>query len=84
MTQVYPQGDPALEAAKTRGLPEGVTGDIRVIEMTSPEGQLIDSNMCCGTHVSNLAHLQAVKLLHWEKAKKSKTSVCLYFLVGDR
>ena len=79
-------GDPALDGSKTRGLPDDVTGDVRVIEMqkSSSDTELIDSNMCCGTHVSNLAHLQAVKLLHWEKAKKSKTSVCLYFLVGDR
>ena len=77
-----------MDSSKTRGLPDDVAGDIRVIEMVRGSGgeaeELIDSNMCCGTHVSNLAHLQAVKLLHWEKAKKSKTSACLYFLVGDR
>ena len=79
-----------MDSSKTRGLPDDVAGDIRVIEMVrgSSRGEaeeLIDSNMCCGTHVSNLAHLQAIKLLHWEeKTKKSKTSTCLYFLVGGR
>lgn len=89
--KVYKKGDPELDSSKTRGLPDDVAGDIRVIEMVRGSGgggeaeELIDSNMCCGTHVSNLAHLQAIKLLHWEeKTKKSKTSTCLYFLVGGR
>ena len=88
--QVYKKGDPELDSSKTRGLPDDVAGDIRVIEMVRGSSgggaeELIDSNMCCGTHVSNLAHLQAIKLLHWEeKTKKSKTSTCLYFLVGGR
>ena len=38
---------------ETRGLPAGVVGPIRVMTI---EG--IDENMCCGTHVSNLSHLQ--------------------------
>jgi len=42
----------------------------------------IDSNMCCGTHVSNLSHLQAIKLVQLEKAKKNKTN--LFFLSGQR
>ena len=42
----------------------------------------IEANMCCGTHVSNLAHLQMIKLLSAEKGKKGKTNV--YFLAGDR
>ena len=42
----------------------------------------IEANMCCGTHVSNLAHLQVIKLLSAEKGKKGKTNV--YFLAGNR
>ena len=41
----------------------------------------VDSNMCCGTHVSNLSHLQAVKLLHTE-SKQGLT--LLYFVGGNR
>ena len=63
--------------AHTRGLPEDVAGPVRVIEMGE-----VDSNMCCGTHVSNLAQLQAVKLLNAEKGKKGKSLV--HFLVGSR
>ena len=28
----------------------------------------VDSNLCCGTHVNNLAHLQAIKLV-WTESK---------------
>ena len=41
----------------------------------------VDSNMCCGTHVSNLSHLQVVKLLHTE-SKQGLT--LLYFVGGNR
>lgn len=37
--------------------------------------------MCCGTHVSNLAQLQCVKLLNIEKTKNRQF---LHFLVGNR
>lgn len=37
--------------------------------------------MCCGTHVSNLCQLQAIKLLYAEKTSKG----ChVHFLVGQR
>jgi Ser-tRNA(Ala) deacylase AlaX len=42
----------------------------------------VESNMCCGTHVTNLSQLQIIKLLRTEKGKKNKTN--LYFLVGGR
>lgn len=51
-------------------------GDIRVINI---EG--VDSNMCCGTHVRNLAQLQCIKLLNVEKNKNRQF---LNFLVGSR
>lgn len=38
--------------------------------------------MCCGTHVSNLSQLQAIKLVGAEKGKKGKVN--LMFLVGGR
>lgn len=48
----------------SKPLPPSVTGPVRVI---SYEG--IDTNTCCGTHVKDTAHLQAIKLLRVEKAK---------------
>lgn len=61
----------------TRGLPADHEGQIRVINI---EG--VDSNLCCGTHVTNLAQLQAIKLLNLERPSKSK--LILHFLVGNR
>nr|CAD7395340.1 unnamed protein product [Timema poppensis] len=65
------------ETVRTRGLPDGHKGPVRVVTI-----QGVDSNMCCGTHVSNLCQLQVIKLLHAEKGKKNKTN--LHFLVGGR
>jgi misacylated tRNA(Ala) deacylase len=67
-------GDEVTRASK--GLPIDLSGPIRVINI---EG--VDSNMCCGTHVTNLAQLQVIKLMNIEKTK-GKTLV--HFLVGDR
>ena len=84
MVNVYEKDDPALVEAHTRGLPDDIAGPVRVIQIGSGK-RLIDSNLCCGTHVSNLSHLQMVKLLNTEKAKKGKGNKCnVYFLVGDR
>lgn len=38
---------------RTRGLPDDHVGSVRVVTI---EG--METNMCCGTHVSNLSHLQ--------------------------
>ncbi|XP_067003910.2 alanyl-tRNA editing protein Aarsd1 isoform X2 [Anabrus simplex] len=75
--KVYEEGDPTLDEAHTRGLPDDHVGPVRVINIDG-----IDSNMCCGTHVTNLSQLQAIKMLHFEKGKKNKTN--LHFLVGGR
>ncbi|XP_029820322.1 LOW QUALITY PROTEIN: alanyl-tRNA editing protein Aarsd1 [Manacus vitellinus] len=69
--------DPEIERVRSRGLPDDHVGPVRVVDI---EG--IDSNMCCGTHVSNLSDLQVIKLLGVEKGKKNKTN--LIFLVGNR
>lgn len=42
-----------LNQVRSRGLPDDHAGPIRIIDI---EG--VDANMCCGTHVSNLSHLQ--------------------------
>jgi len=72
----YQMGDPGLDKGKTRGLPADHTGTIRLINIGD-----IDDNLCCGTHVSNLSHLQTIKLLH---AENQKGKTLLYFLVGSR
>ncbi|XP_068274587.1 putative protein PTGES3L isoform X1 [Nyctibius grandis] len=69
--------DPEIETVRSRGLPDDHAGPVRVVDI---EG--IDSNMCCGTHVSNLSDLQVIKLLGTEKGKKNKTN--LAFLAGNR
>lgn len=73
----YDSQDPKLREVRTRGLPDDVVGPVRVVTI---EG--VESNMCCGTHVRNLADLQAIKLTHTEKGKANKT--LLYFLAGSR
>jgi len=66
-----------LVSVRTRGLPEDHVGPVRVVTI---EG--VESNMCCGTHVSSLSHLQSIKLLHVEKGKKGKIN--LLFVAGNR
>nr|CAD7394898.1 unnamed protein product [Timema cristinae] len=75
--QVFGEVGLIPETVRTRGLPDGHKGPVRVVTI-----QGVDSNMCCGTHVSNLCQLQVIKLLHAEKGKKNKTN--LHFLVGGR
>ena len=62
--------------ARSRGIPEDVTGPIRMIEI--PE---VGACTCCGTHMTNLGQLQMLKLLHQEP--KGNT-VRLHFIVGER
>ncbi|XP_060719949.1 alanyl-tRNA editing protein Aarsd1 [Tachysurus vachellii] len=69
--------DPDVEKVRSRGLPDDHAGPIRIIDI---EG--VDANMCCGTHVSNLSHLQVIKILGTEKGKKNKTN--LIFIAGNR
>ncbi|PNF14197.1 Alanyl-tRNA editing protein Aarsd1 [Cryptotermes secundus] len=74
---VYEEGDTELRKVRTRGLPDDHKGAVRIVTI---EG--VESNMCCGTHVTNLSQLQTIKLLRMEKGKKNKMN--LYFLVGGR
>lgn len=75
---LYEPGSEGLKSVRTRlKLPEGEGDTIRVVTIDG-----IDSNTCCGTHVSNLSHLQVIKLLYTEKGKQGKTN--LYFVVGNR
>lgn len=72
----YNVGDPELEEAHTRGLPSDHSGPVRVVTIPG-----VDTNLCCGTHVSNTSQLQMVHLMGIE-SKKNKHY--LYFLVGGR
>ncbi|XP_053689358.1 alanyl-tRNA editing protein Aarsd1-A [Sabethes cyaneus] len=76
--KIYQQDDPDLKSGvtRTRGLPDDVNGPLRVVTIDG-----IESNMCCGTHVKNLAQLQAIKFLHVEN---SKNKCLVHFLVGGR
>ncbi|XP_012936107.1 alanyl-tRNA editing protein Aarsd1-A [Aplysia californica] len=69
--------DPELKKFRGLGLPDDHVGVVRVLTI---EG--IDNALCCGTHVSNLSHIQAIKILGAEKGKKSKMN--LLFLAGVR
>ncbi|XP_071530738.1 alanyl-tRNA editing protein Aarsd1-B [Panulirus ornatus] len=73
----YDASDTELKEIRTRGLPDDVVGPVRVVTI-----QDVDANMCCGTHVCNLADIQAIKLLHTEKGKANKT--LLFFVAGAR
>ncbi|CAJ1006918.1 hypothetical protein Q4I28_002232 [Leishmania naiffi] len=64
------------EVFRSRGIPEDVTGPIRIISLDT-----IDSCTCCGTHLHTLAELQAMYLLHQEV---KGTTVKLHFITGER
>lgn len=65
---------------RCRGLPEGIKGPLRVLEIKG-----IDTNLCCGTHVKNTSHLRQVKLLRVEHMRdKGQDRARLHFLAGDR
>ena len=56
--QTFNVGDPQLDSAHTRGLPDDHTGPVRVVTIGD-----VDTNLCCGTHVSNTSQLQVVHLM---------------------
>ncbi|XP_048728744.2 alanyl-tRNA editing protein Aarsd1-like isoform X2 [Ostrea edulis] len=74
----HDKDDPELQKFRCRGLPDDHIGPVRVLEING-----IDSCLCCGTHVSNLSHIQMIKLLWTEKAKK-KGRTNLMFVAGGR
>lgn len=69
-----------ISKIRCRGLPEGVDGPLRVLEIDG-----VDTNLCCGTHVKSTAHLRQIKLLHAERIRdRGKTHVRLHFVAGGR
>ena len=61
---------------RTRGLPEGHSGLVRIVEI---EG--IDLNTCGGTHVDRLGEIQ---MIHLVDAEAARGGTRIRFLAGDR
>jgi len=73
--RVSPEEFAALPV-RTRGLPEGYTGDIRLVEIVG-----IDLNTCGGTHVGSTAEIETLKLLGTEPMRGGSR---LRFIAGGR
>ena len=67
-----------LEAlpVRTRGLPEGFTGDVRLVEIVG-----VDLNTCGGTHLANTAEIETLKLLATEPLRGGTR---VFFVAGGR
>jgi alanyl-tRNA synthetase len=63
-------------AVRTRGLPEGHTGDVRLVEIAG-----IDVTTCGGTHLESTAEIEAVSLLG---TAPMRGGTRLYFVAGGR
>jgi Ser-tRNA(Ala) deacylase AlaX len=61
---------------RSRGLPDGHTGDIRLVEI---EG--VDLNTCGGTHLASTSEVEAVKIL---RAEPLRGGCRLYWVAGKR
>jgi len=73
--RVSPEEYARLEV-RTRGLPEGHAGDVRLVEI---EG--IDLNTCGGTHVGSTAEIEALALLGTEGVRGGTR---LFWVAGGR
>ena len=63
-------------AVRTRGLPAGHVGDVRLVEIAG-----IDRNTCGGTHVRNTAEIGCLKVLGTEPMRGGTR---VFFVAGDR
>lgn len=63
-------------AVRTRGLPEGFEGDVRLVEIAG-----VDLNTCGGTHVRSTAELGPVCLVGTERLRGGTR---VFFVAGDR
>lgn len=73
---LYTRDSPELQAVYSRGIPDDVKGEVRVVSIGG-----IDNNTCCGTHVKDTGDLQVIKLLYSEKFKANTK---LWFVAGTR
>jgi len=65
-----------LEAVRSRGLPEGHTGDIRLVQIAD-----VDLNTCGGTHLRHTGEIEALKLLGMESIRGGTR---LFYVAGRR
>jgi alanyl-tRNA synthetase len=72
---VTPEGY-AQESVRSRGLPEGHVGAIRLVQIAD-----LDLNTCGGTHLHHTGELEALKLLGTESIRGGTR---LYFVAGRR
>ena len=68
--------DLADQTVRSLGLPEGHSGDVRLVEIAG-----IDCNTCGGTHVASTAEIGAIKLLGTERMRGGTR---LYWVAGGR
>jgi alanyl-tRNA synthetase len=66
----------AQESVRSRGLPEGHRGDIRLVQIAG-----VDLNTCGGTHLRHTGEIEALKLLGTESIRGSTR---LFFVAGRR
>jgi misacylated tRNA(Ala) deacylase len=71
------EGDEYKNSVRSRLLPSGFSGLIRVLTIDQ-----VDKSTCCGTHVSTLSHLTAVKVL--KIVKVGKNLARMFFVSGKR
>jgi len=64
------------EAVRSRGLPEGHTGDIRLVAIAG-----VDLNTCGGTHLRHTGEIEALKLLGTESIRGGTR---LFYVAGGR
>ena len=64
------------EAVRSRGLPEGHTGDIRLVQIAG-----VDLNTCGGTHLRHTGEIEALKLLGTEPIRGGTR---LFYVAGRR
>ena len=64
------------EAVRSRGLPEGHSGDIRLVQIAG-----VDLNTCGGTHLRHTGEIEALKLLGTEAIRGGTR---LFYVAGAR
>jgi len=72
---VSPEGY-GQEPVRSRGLPEGHTGDIRLVQIAG-----VDLNTCGGTHLRHTGEIEALKLLGTESIRGGTR---LFYVAGGR
>ncbi len=65
-----------LEAARSRGLPDGHSGDVRLVQIAG-----VDLNTCGGTHLRHTGEIEALKLLGTEAIRGGTR---LFYVAGGR